>query len=61
MVLKPLNGMDDMTVCLVICLDIIGRFDSRSEMPQTRDYINALCASIKQIWEKVSNVTNVLF
>ena len=59
MVLRQLNGMDDMTVCLTMCLDSIGRCDSRSEMPHTREYICALCAPIKWILEKVSNVTNV--
>ena len=59
MVLRQLNGMDDMTVCLTMCLDNIGRCDSRSEMPHTREFISALCTSIKWIWEKVSNVTNV--
>ena len=57
MVLRWLNGIDDMTE--TVCLDSIGRCDSRSEMPHIREYISALCTSIKQIWEKVSNVTNV--
>ena len=59
MVLRRLNGTEDMIVCLTMCLDSIGRCDSRSEMPHTREYIGALCTSIKQIWEKVANVTNV--
>ena len=59
MVLRWLNGMDDTTVCLTMHRDSIGRCDNRSEMPHTRDYISVLCASMKQIWEKVSNVTNV--
>ena len=59
MVLRQLNGIDDMMVCLTMCLDSIGGGDSRSEMPHIREYISGLCTSIKQIWEKVSNVTNV--
>ena len=37
MVPKPLNGMDDTTVCLTMCLDIIDRCNSRLDMPHTRD------------------------
>ena len=34
---KPLNDIDDTTVCLTMCLDIIDGCNSRSEMPHTRD------------------------
>ena len=34
---KPLNGTDDTKVCLTMCLDIIGRCNSRSETLHTRD------------------------
>ena len=34
---KLLNGMDDTNVCLTMCLDIIGKCNSRLEMLHTRD------------------------
>ena len=58
-VLKLLNSMDDITVCLTICLYVIDICDSRSEMPHTRDYLGVLCITIKQIYDKVSNTAKV--
>ena len=52
--------MDDMSVCSTMCLDIIDRCNSRSEMLHTRDSIGALCLSIKWILEKMSNTPDVL-
>ena len=38
MVVKPLNGMEDMTVCVTMSAKYIGGCDSRS-MSQTRHFI----------------------